>query len=205
MAKRPDTDWRIITAALELGAEAGWRRVTMAGIAEAAKIKPDNLSARFADKRAILDGFWARINEQVLKTAAADGETIRDRLFDLIMCRFDTLETHKSHLQAMLPNTPCRLAGTDPYIALHGFCAARRAMKLTLETAGVSTSGLFGGVKIKALMLVYLNALRVWLGDDTGTMDKVMAQLDNSLARLESLAGSVHARRQGGGEAQAAD
>ena len=46
-----------------------------------------------------------------------------------------------------------------------------------------------------ALMLVYLNALRIWLGDETGTMDKVMAQLDKSLARLESLAGSFLARR----------
>jgi AcrR family transcriptional regulator len=209
MAKRPDTDWRIITAALKLGAEEGWRRVTLAGIAKAAKIPLDKLSARFPDKRAILDGFAARINQQVLDAAPDDGKTVRDRLFDLIMCRFDALEAHKEPLRAMLPNSHACAAGglakADPALAIYGLCAARRAMKLTLETAGVSTAGLFGAVKIKALMLVYLNALRIWLGDETGTMDKVMAQLDKSLARLESLAGSFLARRPGDGEAQPAD
>lgn len=204
MAKRPDTDWRIITAALQLGAEAGWRPLTMDAIAGAAKIKPDDLRARFATKRAILDGFAARIDSQVLERFADDGETIRERLFDLIMCRFDALEPHKEHLRAMLPDAPSKLAGADPRMAVHALCASRRAMKSALEAAGVGTSGLLGRAKIKALMAVYLGALRVWLFDETGTMDKVMAQLDKSLARLEGLAETFLARRRSGdGDAQA--
>ena len=217
MAKRPDTDWRIITAALKLGAEVGWRRVTLAGIAEAAKIKPDDLRARFPSRRAILEAFAERISQQTLDAATPEGETIRDRLFELIMCRFEALAPHKDQVRAMLPGLPKRAGGsagggagggTDPCIALFGLCAARRAMKLTLATAGVSTAGWLGAVKIKALTLVYLNALRIWLGDDSGAMDKLMARLDKSLARLERLAGSVIARPgsgDGDGQAAAAD
>jgi AcrR family transcriptional regulator len=204
MAKRPDTDWRIITAALQLGAAEGWRPLTMDAIAEAAKIKPDDLRARFASKRAILDGFAARIDQQVLDTAADDAETIRERLFDLIMCRFDALAPHKETLRAMLPDAPSKLAVADPGMALHALCASRRAMQSTLEAAGVGTSGLLGRAKIKLLMVVYFNALHIWLGDETGTMDKVMAQLDKSLARLEGLAETFLARR-GAGNSEAAE
>ena len=204
MAKRPDTDWRIITAALQLGAETGWRPLTMDAIAEAAKIKPDDLRARFATKRAILDGFAARIDQQVLDAAADDGKTIRERLFDLIMCRFDALEPHKANLRAMLPDAPSKLAGADPRLAVHALCASRRAMKSSLEAAGVGTGGWLGHAKIKALMAVYGGALRIWLFDETGTMDKVMANLDKSLARLEGLAETFLARR-GSGNSEAAE
>ena len=197
MAKRPDTDWRIITAALQLGAETGWRPLTMDAIAEAAKIKPDDLRARFATKRAILDGFAARIDQQVLDAAADDGKTIRERLFDLIMCRFDALEPHKANLRAMLPDAPSKLVGADPRLAVHALCVSRRAMKSSLEAAGADA-------KIKALMAVYGGALRIWLFDETGTMDKVMANLDKSLARLEGLAETFLARR-GSGNSEAAE
>jgi len=188
MAKRPDTELRIITATLKLAAEEGWRRVTLSRIAGAAKIKPNDLRARFSSRRAILDAFAARINQQVIENATGDGETIRDTLFDLIMCRLDALAPFKHELRAMLPGSPAALRSCDPSIALFGLCALRRAMKLTLETAGVSNRGLKGLVKIKALEVVYLNVLRVWFKDDTGALDTVMAQLDNSLGRLESLA-----------------
>ena len=198
MAKRPDTELLIITATLRLAAEEGWRRVTLSRIARAAKIKPDDLRARFSSRRAILDAFAARINQQVLDNAAGDGETIRDTLFDLIMCRLDALAPFKYELRAMLPGSPAALRSCDPLIALFGLCALRRAMKLTLESAGVSNRGLKGLVKLKALELVYLNALRVWFDDETAASDRVMAELDKSLARLESLAESFLIRRSGG-------
>ncbi len=202
MAKKPDTDWRIITAALQLGAVAGWRPVTMDAIAKAAKIKPDDLRARFASKRAILDGFAVRIDNQVLERFANDGEAIRERLFDLIMCRFDALAPHKEDLRAMLPDAPSKFAGADPRLALHALCASRRAMKMSLKAAGVGTSGLLGRAKIKVLMAVYLGALRIWFDDEAGSMDKVMANLDKSLARLEGLAETFLARR-GAGNSEA--
>ncbi|MEE2760838.1 MAG: TetR family transcriptional regulator [Pseudomonadota bacterium] len=198
MAKRPDAELRIITATFKLAAVEGWRRVTLSRIAGAAKIEPDDLRAHFSSRRAILDAFAARINQQVIDNATGNGETIRDTLFDLIMCRLDALSPFKHELRAMFPRSPAALRSCDPSIVLFGLCALRRAIKLTLETAGVSSRGLKGLIKIKALELVYLNALRVWLEDDTSTLDTVMVQLDNSLARLESLAETFLVRRRDG-------
>ncbi|MDP6430468.1 MAG: TetR family transcriptional regulator [Rhodospirillales bacterium] len=199
MAKKPDTDWRIITTALKLGADEGWRRLTLARIAEAAKIPLADLNARFSSKWAILNGFSLRIDQQALKAAGDDGSSIRDRLFDLIMCRFDTLHPHKSQLRAIARD----VVPADPISGLCGLCAMRRAMTKTLEAAGVSTTGLLGRIKIKALSLAYLDAFRVWLMDDSETQDRVMARLDKSLARLEHLADTFITPGRPGGDADA--
>ena len=56
-----------------------------------------------------------------------------------------------------------------------------------LEAAGVSSSGLFGALRVKGLAMIYAEAYRVWLGDDSKDMAKTMATLDRALGRVERL------------------
>ena len=60
-----------------------------------------------------------------------------------------------------------------------------------LEAAGISSVGLAGSLRIKGLALVYLNALRVWLEDDSPDMARTMAAVDKGLRRAEQLARSL--------------
>ena len=52
----------------------------------------------------------------------------------------------------------------------------------------LSAGGLRGALRIKALGLVYLATLRVWLRDDSPDMAPTMAALDRHLRRLDGLA-----------------
>ena len=84
---------RVIDAALSLIAQQGWRRLSMAEIAATADLPILNLYRVFPSKPTILCAFFRRIDEAVLATpldAEADARP-RDRIFDLLMRRFDAL------------------------------------------------------------------------------------------------------------------
>jgi hypothetical protein len=71
-------------------------------------------------------------------------------------------------------------------------------MSLTLEAAGVSASGPAGRLRAKVLAGLYLRAFYGWLqNDDTeGSDDRIMAQLDKALTRVERIATSFAGQRE---------
>jgi hypothetical protein len=58
-------------------------------------------------------------------------------------------------------------------------------MAWMLEAAGVSTAGLRGRLRVRALAVLYLSELRVFLRDDTEDLSKTMAALDRRLRQAE--------------------
>ena len=66
-----------------------------------------------------------------------------------------------------------------------------RSLKVSacmLEAARLSTTGLRGALRVKALGLAYLATLRVFLRDDSPDMAATMAALDRNLSHLGRLA-----------------
>ncbi len=186
MAKRPDAEWRVITAALALAESEGWRRVGLAAIAAKAGLSLAETHALFPAKLAILDGFARRMDRAVLEGGAANGEdeTVRDRLFELLMRRFEAMRPYRAGLKAVLRDTVL----VDPLASLCALDNLRRSMVCTLEAACIPAGGLAGRLRAKCLGLVFLLALRVWLGDKSEDMAPTMAALDRGLARAERLA-----------------
>ena len=178
-----DPAGRIIDAALDLAAVEGWSGLPMTRIAEAAGVTLAELHAAFPSKSCLLDAFIRRIDSQVLAGGPADAEdTVRDRLFEVLMRRFDALAPRKAAVAAILRDI------VDPTVGLVGLPALARSMAWTLEAAGLSPAGLGGLVRVQGLMVVYSDAVRVWLRDDTPDMAKTMAALDKGLRRAERLA-----------------
>ena len=186
MAKKPDIPWRIIQSALKLGEKNPWRNVTLLDIAKHAKVSVAVLLEHNPSKTAIWDAFARRIDAQVAKSVKSGGskEPKRDQLFEYVMSRFDALQPHKPALKAILEDS---FPG-DPVTSLSGACSVLRAMAMTLEFAGISSTGLKGRLKTKGLAVIYLSCLRVWLNDDSADQAKTMATLDRSLARAEKFA-----------------
>lgn len=186
MAKRPDAEWRVIVAALTLAESEGWRRVTLATIAAKAGLSLAETHALFPGKLAILDGFARRMDRAVMEGGAAvdEKETVRDRLFELLMLRFDAMRPHRAGLKAVLRDTVL----LDPLGSLCALDNLRRSMACTLEAACIQSGGWGGRLRGQCLGLVYLCALRVWLGDKSEDMAPTMAALDRGLARAERLA-----------------
>jgi AcrR family transcriptional regulator len=187
--KRPDIPNQVIDAALALAAERGWRELNLADIAEAAKLPLSKVHPVYSSKAAILRGFTRRIDAAVLAAEEPDageggGEgNARDRLFEVLMRRFDALKPHREALGNIVFDE-----ARDPVSALCGLGRLERSMAAMLEAARLSAGGLRGGVRAKALGLTYLATLRVFLSDDSADLAATMAALDRNLGRLDRLA-----------------
>ncbi len=191
----PDSDiaQRIIDTAFGLAVERGWRDLSLAEIAEAAGLPLSQVYPLFPSKQAILDGFSARVDAAMLAEGIEDMDLpARDRLFDMVMRRFDALQPYREALGVILQD---QLG--DPLAACCGLHRLRRSMAATLEAAGFSTTGCRGVLRLKGLSAIYLSTLRVWLRDDSEDMAKTMAQLDRLLSRADSLIGRLKSYRPG--------
>ncbi|HYB10936.1 MAG TPA: hypothetical protein VEJ16_14810 [Alphaproteobacteria bacterium] len=172
----------------------------MNDIAEASNLSLAELLGLYRSKEAILSAFVRRIDRKVLEGGASDGESPRDRMFDILMRRFEALNPHKKSIEAIV-----RDRSADPIGVLCGGLRLKRSMAWMLEAAGIQSSGLLGRARAKALALVYLAAMRVWFGDDSEDLSRTMAALDKRLRRAESLANfcaSIGSCRFGRQEAQ---
>ena len=178
---KPNVPDRIIDAALTLAAGRGWRRVRLADIAVEAGVTLAELRGAFSSKAAIVNGFVRRTDERVLAAGPADGSSARDRLFDVLMRRFDVLQPDKKAVAAII-----RYALCDPLAALCHGPGLLASMAWMLEAAGLSSAGPAGMLRAKGLALVYLAALRTWLGDDGADLAKTMAVLDRGLRQAET-------------------
>lgn len=187
MAKKPqakpaDLPKRVFDAALRLAAERGWSKIALADIAAAAELSLADLYEMYPSKMAILEALSRQVDRQVLTGAEVEAtETPRDRLFDVLMKRFDALAPYRDGLAAI-----GRDATRDPVMVLCGAVQLLRSMSAMLEAAGISSAGLAGAVRTRGLAAIYLATLRNWFRDDTADKAKTMAALDGRLRRAES-------------------
>ncbi len=176
---------KLIDAALELAAERPWRSLSLPEIAEHAKVPVGEalmaLPGRNRIQRALIDRVDAKVFGS-LKDDPLDG-TVKDKLFDILMRRFDALDGRQTALRSM-----ARDAARDP---LGSACLGARFLKsmaLSLQAAGVSSEGCKGTLRTKALAAIQMNATRVWMNDDDPGLARTMAAMDKGLARAEKLA-----------------
>lgn len=184
MVKKAELPRHIVVTALDLAATQGWRDTTLADIAAAAKLSLADVHAHYASKAAILAAFSKQIDAEVLAREDAElaGQPPRDRLFDVMMRRFDALAPHQAAVRAIV-----RDSLGDPAAALPAACTLAASMAWMLEVARLGASGLRGVLRIKGLAVVYVSVLCVWLDDDSEDMAKTMAALDRRLRQAESL------------------
>ena len=184
-ATRRDRAARIVDAALAIVVEQGWRAVTLEAVAARCDIEADEVYRLAPTPAAILDLFARRIDLAVTGDADApppDGtveETPRDRLFDVLMRRFDALTPHRDAIAVLaraLPRDPATVLATLPQ--------ARRSFGLMLQAAGIATKGPCDRLRIASLLGLWLAVQHVWLRDDSVDAARTMAALDRHLGRL---------------------
>jgi AcrR family transcriptional regulator len=187
---------RAIDAALKLAAGQGWRKTTLTAIAREAGVPLGALRVAFPSKPAIVDGLIQRVDQAALAAGPAEGSSARDRLFDVLMRRFDALDSHRGGVKAIVADL-----ARDPLSAL---CHGPRlfdSMAWMLEAAGIGSSGPVGLLRTEGLCWVYLYALRAWLADDSTDRTHTMAALDRGLRQAEkavnALKGLKAAKRSG--------
>jgi len=183
----------IIDALMELAAERAWNEIEINDIARAAGVSLAEFRDLFPSKGAVLGGLARRIDRIVLDETTDDlaGEPARERIFDVLMRRFDALEPYKPALRRIFHELQF-----DPvsWAALHQ--VAVNSMRFMLAAAGIGTEGHLGTLKLQGAVLVYSNTMRAWLDDDDPALAKTMARLDRELRRGERvLEGAEDLRR----------
>lgn len=189
-----DPGERILAGAMETAQRLGWRRAALADIADAAGVSLAELHAHFADKGAILRGIVDVADRKVL-AGMANGPDMesspRDRLFDVLMRRFDALKPYREGLAVV-----AREGGGGGVVeAICGVQRMLRSLAWMLEAAGIGSGGWAGAVRAKGLGIVYGATFATWLRDETEDMSKTMAALDKNLGRAERLVSTFSFRR----------
>lgn len=177
-----------LDAFLALVAEKGFAEVTLREVAARADAGLADLYRRYPDKVALVSGFLARTDDAVLAgtpRAIDPEETARDRLFDVMMRRYDALRPHRAALQSIR-----RAATRDPLLALALGPALRRSMAAMLEAAGLPSEGISGAVRQNGLLAIDYAVARVFDRDETQDLSKTMAALDSRLKTAERWAQS---------------
>ncbi len=172
-------DQALITSAFTLAASDGWAAVSVAEAARHAGLALDRARARFPSRDAILLRFGRVADQMALQGAVADGPP-RDRLFDVVMRRFDALQTHRDGVRALLRALPAH-----PATALELALGTTGSMAWMLEGAGISARGVRGFLRTQGLTAVWLYTLRAWLADGSADLSGTMAALDRALGRAE--------------------
>jgi AcrR family transcriptional regulator len=180
---RPGDDVdRIIDAALARVAADGWRRLSLAAIAAETGLPILRVYRAFGSKQAILCRFFGRIDEAMLvdPPGGEAGERPRDRIFDLLMRRFDALRPHKPALGSLGRELP-----RDPVTLLCLGARLLRSMRWVLDAADIETDGWSGALAVRLTSAAYLSTMRIWQRDDSPDLGRTMAALDGRLRRIE--------------------
>ncbi len=191
MPRKTDYPRLIVDSALELAASRGWAETSLGDIAEAAGLTLAQLHGTFPSKTAIVAAYTTRVDETVLNDIDPElaDKSSRERLFDVLMKRFDAMNPHKEAVRSIL-----RASTSDVEALARGPLSLYRSMRWMMEAANISSSGVRGQLRIKGLALIYLAVLRSWFNDDSEDLSRTMASLDRQLHRAERLLGFLRRR-----------
>ncbi len=184
-AKARDPRAEVVDAALRMAALRDWANITLADIADEAKVGIGQMAQMFECREDIVAAYARRVDADVLASFKPSGSE-RDMLFDVLMERFDRLNRDRDAVVSIL-NTACR----DPKQMVVGLPHIARSMLWMLEACGIDTQGIKGAVRVAGLTGVYVWTLRTWREDDSADMGRTMATLDRAMGRVDSFAGMV--------------
>lgn len=182
MNELPHTKIAVIEAAMRLAALQGWRDTELVDIAAEAGVGLDVLRRDFQSKAQILAAFTRMIDDAVLSSLRAEDRAMqrRDRLFDVIMTRFEKMLPYKPAIERIAADQRFSVGA-----ALAQLGPALASQYWMLAAAGASTEGARGALSVKGMTALYGRVLNVWLADPDPGMARTMAALDRGLRRGE--------------------
>lgn len=184
-AKPADPRDKIVDALLDLLSRRRWNEIGLSDIATASGVSLAELRALFPSKGAILAGFIRKIDLDVLDHDVKDmvDEPVRERLFDVLMRRFEALAPHRDALRAVRDGLR-----VDPLGATAMNQVAVSSMQWMLAAAGVPESGPLGTARAQGLVLVTSRVFDTFLNDPDEGLARTMKALDEELRRAEKWA-----------------
>jgi ubiquinone biosynthesis protein COQ9 len=173
----------VFDAFFSLLEEKGYAETSLIDVAKKAEIASGDLLTAFPSKISLLSAYAKHVDSVVFQSVEDDAvhETPKERLFDTMMLRYETMQPHKAGLKVI--NNVMR---HDPFLSVSIGTIALRSMDHILTAANITADGVPGFVKANALLALHAKVLRTWFEDDTDDLSQTMAALDKTLGELET-------------------
>jgi AcrR family transcriptional regulator len=182
---------KILGAFLTLLAEKRFERIELSQVAQLANVTLADLRGEFGSTFDMVAAFMRETDKKVLAGGEQlaldpelDEQSARDRLFEVLMRRFEALSPYREAVRSLY-----RSARTNPQLAMGLNKLAVRSQQWMLSAANIGSSGMIGGMRAQALSCFFAKAMKTWLDDEDPGLARTMASLDRELATAERLAG----------------
>jgi AcrR family transcriptional regulator len=179
---------KIIAAFMALLAEKRFEEIGFGEIAARSGLTLANCRGEFSSTLAIYAAHMKDLDRKVLASAGGDmaEEPPRERLFDVLMRRIETMAPYREATRSLLKSVAC-----NPGLALALNGLAVRSQQWMLTAADIDAAGPRGAIRAQGLAMLYASVLRTWVNDDDEGMARTMAALDRALARGQRWSGML--------------
>lgn len=175
-----------LKAALELAATRDWADIPLADIAAKAKLPLSDFHG-VASREGLVEAIDAHFDKAMSAEGMPDDASPRERLFDVIMLRFEAMEPYRAALRSI---QRFRLGSLYHIARLpkHRHASAAWA----LASAGLDhDTGAPASLKRIAIAFVIAEAESAWRQETSGDFALTMATLDKGLRRAEARLGQL--------------
>ncbi len=176
---REEFDLALMEAGFSLAAEKGWHRFSLVEAAHRAGLTVDEVRARFPFRHSLLLRLGRLADESAFRDDGLSG-SVRERVFDLFMRRFDVFQQYREGIRAVLQALPA-----EPGLAVVLSAATFDTMRWMADLGGIDRSGFSGMLRLNGLVGVWGFALRAWEKDESPDLSQTMAGLDQALDKAE--------------------
>jgi AcrR family transcriptional regulator len=159
-----------------------WHDITIKQLADHAGIGLPELRNLVGSKMDLMARFAEDIDREVLESVDDDlaDEPPRERLFDVLMARFDALAAYKTGLGNLVAQVR-----RDPLLALEFNRIALKSQSWMLVGADIDSDGVMGGLRTQGAVLAFSHVMQTWVKDEDEGLAATMAELDKTLRRGE--------------------
>ena len=165
--------------------------LTVAEIAAHADVDTALALAIAGDPQQLVLGKMAALDDQAVLESFADIEdagavSIRDKIFEVLMHRFEVYAPYRIQIQALN-----RAARRRPDLALALGLGLQSVTCRMLVMAGDHCDGWRGSMRVKGVAGMVMVVARVWMKDDSPDLAPTMKELDRRLQQAEEWAFSL--------------
>lgn len=166
-----------------------WDSINMRSISKKSKIKLDQVLKISNSKEELLDLWSQSINFKILDKISLEElkeSTIKDRILELMLCRFDVLSGHRREMTALVA-----LARKNAIESVRALGRIKQSMQYILNLSGAEYQGKIGILKIKILSLIWLVTFKEWYEFKEDDNSVIMSNLDRRLTLAENANNSI--------------
>lgn len=178
----------VIDAFLRALPARSYAEISLRSLAQDAKVPLARLVMAYASKLDLIEAYAARVDEAVLAGDDPDmaGEPARERLFDVLMRRYDALLADRPALVQLEKD-----ARRDPVLAMNIARIAAKSMRRMAASAHLDVEGARGALVLAGMLQVHRSVLAVWLAESDEGQAQTMAELDRALRQAERRIGDL--------------